>query len=109
MWLYTLLEYSYIFLISYPYSDLSAAYLGTIIFHFYNLSATYLGTTILHFYNLLAAYLGTIILWFYFIFILNDRVYRESRVPQRTAWSLCIKNFKQQQYHLIEFEYASSC
>ena len=39
---------------------------------------------------------------------INDRVYRESRVPQHTAWSLCIKNFKQQQHHLIEFEYTSS-
>jgi hypothetical protein len=25
------------------------------------------------------------------------------------AWSLYIKNFKQQQYYLIEFKYASSC
>src|ERR1700684_905317 len=37
-----------------------------------------------------------------------NRVYRESRVPQRTALSLYMKNFKQQQHHLIEFEYASS-
>ena len=26
---------------------------------------------------------------------IDDRVYRESYVPQYTAWSLCIKNFKQ--------------
>ena len=39
---------------------------------------------------------------------IDDRVYRESRVSQRTAWSLHMKNFKQQQHHLIEFEYASS-
>jgi hypothetical protein len=56
MWLCALLEYSYIFLISHPHSDLSAAYLGT---------------TILYFYNLLAAYLGTTILWFYFIPIIQ--------------------------------------
>ena len=62
MWLYTLLKYSYIFLISYPYSNLLVVFLGTTILYFYNLLAAYLGTTILRFYNLLAAYLGTTIL-----------------------------------------------
>jgi hypothetical protein len=56
------LEYSYIFLISHPYGDLSVAYLGTTVLHFYNLLVVYLGTTILRFYNLLAIYLGTTIL-----------------------------------------------
>ena len=40
---------------------------------------------------------------------IDNRVYRESHILQYIAWSLCIKNFKQQQYHLIEFEYTSSC
>ena len=62
MWLYALLKYNYIFLISHPHGNLSAAYLGITILYFYNLLAAYLGITILYFYNLLAAYLGTTIL-----------------------------------------------
>ena len=62
MWLCALLEYSYIFLISYPHSDLLAAYLGITILYFYNLLAAYLSTIILYFYNLLATYSGIIIL-----------------------------------------------
>ena len=39
---------------------------------------------------------------------IDNRVYRELYIPQHTAWSLYIKNFKQQQYYLIKFKYASS-